>query len=172
MNFDKSIFDKFDKQWALLSAGTKENHNSMTISWGGVGTLWGKPVVTVYVRPCRHTYKFMEENDYFAVSFYPEEYRAALAIMGSESGRDIDKDAKTGLTVKDLSGVIADADAGATDAAGAGAITYEEAEMTFLCKKIYCQDLDTSQVPQDVFDEYYSVDPMHRLYVGELVEIL
>ena len=34
----------------------------MTISWGGMGTLWDKPVVTVYVKLCRYTYGFMNEK--------------------------------------------------------------------------------------------------------------
>ena len=42
------IYSKFDSEWALLTAGTIEKFNSMTISWGGVGTLWGKPVVTAF----------------------------------------------------------------------------------------------------------------------------
>ena len=67
--FTTDIFAQFDKKWALLCAGTKEKHNTMTISWGGMGTLWSKPVVTVYVKPCRYTYGFMNENDYFTVSF-------------------------------------------------------------------------------------------------------
>ena len=52
--FTTDIFAQFDKKWALLSAGTKEKHNTMTISWGGMGTLWGKPVVTVYVKRLQH----------------------------------------------------------------------------------------------------------------------
>ena len=86
MNYQIDIFTQFDKRWALLCAGTKENHNTMTISWGGMGTLWRKPVVTVYVKPCRYTYGFMNDNEYFTVSFYPEEYKKALTIMGSKSG--------------------------------------------------------------------------------------
>ena len=52
MNYVIDIFEQFDKKWALLTAGTKEKFNSMTISWGGMGTLWGKPIVTTYVRSC------------------------------------------------------------------------------------------------------------------------
>ena len=52
-----------------------------------MGTLWSKPVVTVYVKPVRYTYGFMNDSEYFTVSFYPEEYRKALGIMGSQSGR-------------------------------------------------------------------------------------
>ena len=45
--FSTDIFTRFDKQWGLLCAGTMANHNAMSISWGGMGTLWNKPVVTV-----------------------------------------------------------------------------------------------------------------------------
>ena len=41
----------FQKDWALVTAGTMENYNTMTIGWGGLGTLWRKPVCTVYVNP-------------------------------------------------------------------------------------------------------------------------
>ena len=76
--------------------------------------------------------------------------------MGSRSGRDIDKDAASGLTVKDLG----------------KAITYEEAEETLLCKKIYKQDLDTEAMPAEVVQEYYSEDAPHTMYLGEVVEII
>jgi len=35
----------------LLTAGTPERWNTMTAGWGGLGVLWRKPVVFVYVRP-------------------------------------------------------------------------------------------------------------------------
>ena len=50
MNFETDIFSVFDKKWALLTAGDKDKFNTMTVSWGGLGTLWSKPVATVYVR--------------------------------------------------------------------------------------------------------------------------
>ena len=33
----------------LLCAGDKEKNNAMTIGWGGIGTLWGRTALTVYV---------------------------------------------------------------------------------------------------------------------------
>ena len=75
-----------DKEWALLTVGNSDKFNTMTISWGGLGTLWNKPVVTVYVKPIRYTYEFMEENDYFTISFYDHKYRKDLALLGSKSG--------------------------------------------------------------------------------------
>ena len=75
MDFNADSFKIFDKEWALVTAGTLEHYNTMTISWGGLGTLWGKPVATVYVKPIRYTHSFLDANDYFTVSFYPEKYR-------------------------------------------------------------------------------------------------
>ena len=37
--FDLKIFNKLNKEWALLSAGNKDAFNTMTISWGEMGTL-------------------------------------------------------------------------------------------------------------------------------------
>ena len=84
MQFDTDIFAQFDKKWALLTAGDKEKFNTMTISWGGLGTLWGKPVATVYVRKSRYTHEFMDREDYFTVSFYPESCRRTLGVLGSK----------------------------------------------------------------------------------------
>ena len=78
MEFTTDILSVFDKKWALLTAGDKDKFNTMTVSWGGLGTIWGKPVATVYVRKSRYTHDFMEDNDYFTVSFYPEEKRTKL----------------------------------------------------------------------------------------------
>ena len=39
-----------DKEWALVTVGDKNKYNTMTVSWGGLGTLWHKPVVTIYIR--------------------------------------------------------------------------------------------------------------------------
>ena len=56
----KNPFETFHNQWALVTAGNLEDYNTMTISWGGLGTLWSKPVATVYVKPIRHTYNYLE----------------------------------------------------------------------------------------------------------------
>ena len=91
-------FQMFQHATPLLSAGSAEKFNTMVIGWGGLGTLWGKAVCTVYVRPQRYTYEFMERETAFSVSVLPPECREALRICGSESGRDVDKVKKRGLT--------------------------------------------------------------------------
>ncbi len=156
MNFITDIFEQFNKKWALVAAGDKDNHNAMTISWGSMGTLWSKPIVTVYVKPCRYTYEYMNNNDYFTVSFYDEKYREALNIMGSRSGRDCKKDKLANLHCKQLE----------------HGVTYEEAEVTIVCKKIYYQDLDINQIPAEQVERHYKSEEPHRVFVGEVIDII
>ncbi|MBQ4427618.1 MAG: flavin reductase family protein [Oscillospiraceae bacterium] len=155
MTLTTDIFAAFDKKWAILTAGSGESFNTMTISWGGMGTIWNKPVVTVYVRPSRYTYKFMEESEYFTVSFYPEERRSDLALLGRLSGRDGDKLAKTALTPREVP----------------HGVSFEEAECTIVCRKLYAQDLDRAGMLPEVADGPER-DDVHRMYIGEVVEII
>ena len=156
MQFNTEIFSQFDGKWALLCAGTKDAYNAMTIAWGGLGTLWCRPVATVYVRPSRYTYQFMEKSDFFTISFYPEKYRGDLVTMGSISGRDGDKLAHTSFTPKALE----------------QAVTFDQAEVTLLCRKIYWQDLDADRIPPEVLKEIYAGAPAHRMYIGEVVDVI
>ena len=149
-------FKRFDKDWALVTAGTKEDFNTMTVSWGSLGTLWSRPIVTVYVKKCRYTYEYMNDSDYFTVSFYDEKYRKDLTVLGTKSKRDCDKLALTDLHPEYLD----------------KAITFKEAELTYVCKKIYMQDFDTDAMPEDIREHYYSKEPVHRMYIGEVVDII
>ncbi|MBR4747986.1 MAG: flavin reductase [Abditibacteriota bacterium] len=155
MKLDTDIFSLFDQKWALLCSGTAADHNAMTVSWGGLGTLWGKPAATVYVRHSRHTYGYMNTHDLFTLSFFPEDCRRALEVMGSVSGRDTDKDAAAGLTPKPLEGCVA----------------YEEAELVLVCRVMMSQDMDPDAIPEDAL-QFYPDKDWHRIYIGEVVDII
>ena len=155
-NFINKSFKVFDKEWALVTAGTSDNFNTMTISWGGLGTIWNKPVATVYVKPIRYTHSFLDSNEYFTVSFYDEKYRKDLGVLGTLSGRDGDKVAKTALTPVTVG----------------ESISFKEAKMTLLCKKIYRQDLITDTMPQEAIDKYYIDEAPHTMFIGEVVDII
>ena len=156
MKISEDVFSYFNRKWALLTAGTRESFNTMTISWGGMGTLWGKPVVTVYVKPVRYTWQFMEKNDVFTVSFYPEEYRKDLTLLGELSGRDRDKIALTALTPQFLK----------------EGVTFEQAEVTLVCRKIYAQDLDRTAIPENVEKMFYAEEEPHRMFIGEVTDVI
>ena len=156
MKFETDIFSVFDKKWALLTAGNKDSSNTMTVSWGGMGTIWGKPVATVYVRTSRYTHEFMDREGYFTVSFYPEEYRKVLGVLGSKSGRDMDKMNGSGLTAKALQ----------------ESVTFEEAEITLVCRKMFMQRLEPSNITDPDAAKFYAGDAPHDMYIGEVVDII
>lgn len=149
-------FSCFDKDWALVTAGTLNSFNGMTISWGSMGTIWNKPIVTVYVRPERYTWKFLNENDLFTVSFYPEECRDALMIMGQLSGRDGDKAAAAKLTP---------CEAG-------GSVSFREARLTIVCKKIYMNQLNREALPEEAKKMYRNGGQPHYLIMGEVLDVI
>jgi flavin reductase (DIM6/NTAB) family NADH-FMN oxidoreductase RutF len=156
MKFETDIFSVFDKKWALLTAGNKDSFNTMTVSWGGMGTIWGKPVATVYVRTSRYTHEFMDREGYFTVSFYSEEYRKVLGVLGSKSGRDMDKMNGSGLTAKALQ----------------ESVTFEEAEITLVCRKMFMQRLEPSNITDPDAAKFYAGDAPHDMYIGEVVDII
>ena len=156
MELNTEIFSLFNNKWALLTAGNKEDFNMMTISWGGLGTIWNKPVVTVYARKSRHTHKYLDENEYFTVSFYPEKYKDVLGVMGSKSGRDMDKMTQSGLTPVEAG----------------DSISFKEAELTLVCKKMFVQELDTDKMSKEMAEQFYSDNDYHDMYIAEVVDII
>ena len=149
-------FTKFEKDWALLTAGTEDHFNSMTIGWGALGTVWNKDVLPVYVRPDRYTWRFLKDSDTFTVSFFPERCRQALTIMGTLSGRDGDKVAAAGLTPRFLP----------------QGITFEEAAETFVCRKIYMAPMAYEDVPPVAQRIYQNGVQPHWIIMGEVAEHL
>ncbi len=156
MQLNTEIFSQFDKKWGLLTAGKPGDFNTMTVSWGGLGTIWNKPVATVYVRTSRYTHEFMDKEDYFTVSFYPDEYKKTLGVLGSKSGRDMDKMNESGLTA---------VEAGES-------MSFKEAEMTLVCKKLFMQRLDPKNMAPEIADTFYAGDAEHDMYIGEVVAII
>ncbi|MBM6924469.1 flavin reductase family protein [Pseudoflavonifractor phocaeensis] len=154
---DQNVFSLIGDQWMLITAGTEDECNTMTASWGGLGVLWGKPVATVYIRPQRYTLEFVEREDTFTLCFFGEEYRKALALCGSKSGRDIDKVKECGFTV----------------ATAEGAPYFEEADLVLVCRKAYWQDMDpTHFLDEEIDGKWYPQKDYHRIFIGEILEVL
>lgn len=151
-NFVKMI----SNDWALLTAGTKDDFNTMTVSWGGIGELWNKDVCFVFVRPQRYTYEFIEKNDYFSLSFFGGEFKKELGICGSKSGRDIDKMAETGFIPVDLQ----------------NAVGYEQAKANVVLKKLAFQDMKPDGFIDETIMNNYANNDFHRVYIGEIVKVL
>ena len=144
-------YDVVMKEWALLSAGTAESCNTMTIGWGAIGAVWGQAAFTAYVRQSRYTKEFLDANDLFTVSFFGDQKRDALMTCGRKSGRDCDKVAEAGLTTVDLDGTVA----------------FEGARLVLVCRKAFVQDMPAECFKdQAVFDKWYADGDLHTQYIG------
>ena len=147
-------FAKIGKQWLLVSAGTPERWNTMTASWGGVGVIWGKPAATCYIRHRRYTREFVDGSGYFTLTFLQDGHRDALGLLGSKSGRDIDKMHESGLT-----SIFVD-----------GQPTFAEAELVLVCRTRCKSEIAPEDIlHQETIDRWYEDRDFHTMYIGEIV---
>ena len=51
-------------------------------------------------------------------------------------------------------------------------MTFAEAEVTFVCKKLFKQELSVDNMSKDIVDAFYTGDAAHDMYIGEVVEVI
>lgn len=150
-----NVVDIWMNNWFLLTAGTFEDCNMMTVSWGSIGCIWDKPFVQILVRPQRHTYNYTEAFDSFTLCGFPGHYRKSLNTLGTLSGRNGWKLGETPLTLKPSLTVSAP--------------SYKEASIILECRKIYFQDLDPAGFLDNSIQDNYTAKDYHRVYFGEIL---
>ncbi len=158
-DFTIQPYSFFEVDWLLLTSGNfaAQEYNAMTISWGSLGVMWGKPFAQVVVRPVRYTYEFMERHDSFTLCAFPARFHKSLSLLGTKSGRDGNKIAQAGLTPIAAQKVAAPA--------------YDEAGLIIECRKIYWQDMDPAHFLSPETMKNYPSSDYHRIYFGEIVAI-
>lgn len=148
--------------WMLLTAGCEERgYNTMTCSWGHIGSIWGHgetaATAVCYVRPQRYTKEFVDREMLYTLCFFPEGYKKQLAYLGSHSGRDGDKVAHVGLT----------------PVFGEGFTYFAEAELVLVCRKLYRAPLvGEGFLDKKVLEDNYPKRDLHDLYIGRIEKIL
>jgi flavin reductase (DIM6/NTAB) family NADH-FMN oxidoreductase RutF len=156
--FDNSPFRLIGKEWMLITAPDESKESgvtAMTASWGGLGVLWNTPVATIYVRPQRHTYSLLENNERISLCFLGDGHRKDLAQCGSKSGKDFDKILECGLKVDEIDGVK----------------VISDSQTVMVCKKLYADDLKEEKFIDRSHLSHYNGD-FHRFYVLEIEKIL
>ena len=98
----------------------------------------------------------MDDNEYFTVSFYPEDMKKTLGVLGSKSGREIDK-----MHMPELTAVEA-----------GKSVSFHEAEVTLVCRKVFKQTLDPQNMEAKIAEQFYGKDAPHDMYIGEVVDII
>jgi len=167
-------FTSIGGEHMLVSAGNSRGFNAATTSWGALGRLWDKPVVTVYLRSQGATIKYMDAVERFAVSVFDPKHRDALLAGGINPGRRPRYlwapfaalmtfvlsifGYKERLRPMYITDVI-------------DAVTFTQASMVLICKKLYRAPLDEGGLTTEG-EEYCSNGIAHTLYVGELLKVL
>lgn len=146
------------QRWGLVTAGDSDGYNTMTVSWGAIGELWGKDCATVYIRPQRYTEEFLNVKDYFTLSFYPADKKQSIhGVCGSKSGRDVDKAKECNLT----------------PCFDENAPYFEEAEIVLVCKKMAKSKFDPKDfVDGTINEKWYPQNDFHYIYYGEIEKVL
>lgn len=154
-----NIIKMIGDDWMLITASDdKGKFNTMTASWGGIGSMWGRSVAFILVRNERYTYQFLEKGSYFTLTFYDNKYRPQLKnVFGTKSGRDTDKVKESGFTPVDT---------------GKG-MAYQEAKLIICCKKIYGDKMAEENVVPELAKEwnFNGSKSYHKIYFGEIVAV-
>lgn len=152
----KTPFEMIGKDWMLISAHRAGRVNMMTASWGGMGVLWNKNVVFAFIRPQRFTKTLIDQEERFTLSFYDEKYRGALNYCGKASGKNEDK-----VNGAKLTPIFTD-----------GTVSFAEAELTLVCKKLFAQDLTPeSFIDKSIIEKMYPANDFHTVYVAEIEKV-
>lgn len=157
-DFKENIFELISKETMLITAGTPENCNTMTASWGFMGEMWAKECVAAVVRPQRYTMSFIENNEYFTLCFMgtDEKAKSIHKVCGFTSGRDVNKIEKASLTPM-----------------GNEKYTYfDEARLIIVCKKMYSHPLSKEGfIDASIVDGCYKENDFHNLVIGSIERI-
>ncbi|MDR3345765.1 MAG: flavin reductase [Campylobacteraceae bacterium] len=153
-DFEGSPIEKISRDWALITAGSAEDYNTMTASWGGIGYLWERSVAIVFIRPTRRTYEFAQNSARFTLTFFDKSFKSRVhKVCGNKSGRDIDKAKEAEITPIYF---------------GEDIVSFEEAREIIVCKKIYFEDFKPSNFIDKGIDDFYPSKDYHRIYIGEI----
>jgi len=154
-SYAEEAIQTLDRCGCLLVSGKIEKANVMTIGWGLIGILWGKPFFMVAVRPSRYTHKFIEETGDFTVNVPKKGMEKIVNYCGSVSGREHNKFKEKGLTLasgkKVNSPIISDC------------IIHYECKVAFKTKVI------SSNLPKNIIKDYYPHGDDHTIYFGEIL---
>ena len=163
--FQKVEFDQLEcnpftmigKDWMLVTAGNEEKANTMTASWGGMGVMWGKNVVYVFIRDSRFTKEFIDKEGKFSLSFPGEKYRKEMQFLGAVSGRDEDKISESKMHIDYQDGVP----------------YIDEGNIVLLCRVMSETPIKTEDFKDDTLEEaWYASKDYHNMYIAEITDIL
>lgn len=151
-----NIIELISHDWMLVTAGDIHDFNTMTASWGMMGEMWGCDVAECVIRPQRFTRQYVDRMKSYTLSFFPENMRKVLTVMGTKSGREIDKMHYPGLDAVELP---------------SGLVTFKGARLVVECEVMYVDKFDEGAfLDKSILDRWYDND-LHYRYIGRITHV-
>ena len=141
----------------LVTTGKDGKPNVMTIGWGTIGSIWGRPIFLALVRPSRHSYSLLEEVSEFTINVPPRELAKAVSHCGTVSGSDHDKFGEAKLTARPSRMVKPP--------------IVEECVIHYECKLVHANDLAPKALVTRMRRSMYPRGDYHRFFFGEIVAV-
>lgn len=154
-NYAETMLDNL-KKGGFLTVSNENKINTMTIGWGSLAYIWGKPVLMVMVRKSRYTFQLIENTNKFSVSIpFEDNMKKELTFCGTKSGRDYDKIAECNLELLKGNKTNTPLIAGC--------------QLHYECQICYKQEMAPANLINSFQDSWYSDNDYHTLYFGEII---
>lgn len=151
-----NTFEVLPAPGLLLLSDDGNKKNLITIGWLQFGNLWGKWTVNVFIRQSRHSFKILNNSEYFSLNILePQKYNNQITLCAQKSGQTYDKIKGSGLTIIENEKIA----------------TIAEAQTTFECKILNKTILDKACLAPDLFNKFYSNEDFHQLITAEILSV-
>ena len=126
----------------LLTTKADGKVNTMIIGWGMMGVEWKEPIFIALVRKSRYTLEMLKKNPEFTVNIPLDVVDPQIVkVCGRDSGRDVDKIQKLGLTLEEpMTGSVPG---------------IRQMPLTLECQVVYTQAQDLGALAPAYLDAFY-----------------
>lgn len=147
--------ERVRKPGLILSTGAQGN--PMTIGWATVGVIWGRPILTVLVRPSRHSFSLLRDRGEFCVNVLPDGWNKQVGLCGAKSGRDTDKVSLCGFNMQPGERV--------------GVPWIGQSLMHYECRVVHSSHVLDAELNSEIRDRFYPHGDLHQIWHGEILGV-
>ena len=155
-------FKKLDDDGIAIVAEAGDKINATSSFNGGVGHIWGKHVMYIFLRNTRYTKELIDESEYFSTCFFDMKEKnnvQLMKVLNQISGRNEDKLKLCHVHIEHA----------------LNAPYIDEANFIILCKKIAAVPMTENTIlDSKILKEKYTerhLDDFHTMYIGEILDI-
>ncbi|RLD19375.1 MAG: flavin reductase family protein [Caldiserica bacterium] len=153
----RKTLEMMDDPGLLLLSGNANESNVMTIGWGTIGIIWGKPIFCVLVRPSRYTDNFIKKYNEFTVNVPSAGMEKTVLYCGTVSGKNYNKFKKKNITLLPGKKVKCP--------------TIKKCDIVYECRVIHKNSIVPAELMFEISPKYYPKGDYHTIYFGEILAV-